>query len=185
MFAYLAVQPTMKVSAVGGAARVEATTPMRVECVRDGDLSAKMHAKNQCKSSQGWRVLFGFYMRPCAWKKIAQTRWQRVAATGDWENTIREGLVLSAEHAQHGVVYVSTSARSSPPSPLLSAMQRLAALQHDHDRSPDARQFWELAVSGAAPLKRISVDLTRFKDSLTSPASSGRLTPLHPRVETA
>ena len=71
LFAYLAVRPTVQVRTADGGrlGADQPTTAVKVESVRQGDLVAKMQAKNQCASSNGWRVLLGFYVTASAWKK--------------------------------------------------------------------------------------------------------------------
>ena len=147
LFAYLAVRPTVRVATADGGRLVpdKPATSVKVESVRQGDLTAKIKAKNQCTSSNGWRVLFGFYVTASAWKKCVRGIWSKAAESGDWEICVREGLKLAKKHNKGSVIYVSTAARCQPESPLLTFLQRLQAA--GGDAANQTRDFWRLVGS--------------------------------------
>ena len=152
LFAYLAVRPTVQVRTADGGrlGADQPTTAVKVESVRQGDLVAKMQAKNQCASSNGWRVLLGFYVTASAWKKGVRAVWTKAAETGDWEKCVREGLKLSRKHGQGSAVYVSTAARCEPESPLLASLQRMRAEGKEPADGAcvfPPKEFWKLVGS--------------------------------------
>lgn len=147
VFAYLAVRPEMHVAPADNNTETQqrSVVSMRVESVRNGDLRAKMQAKNQCVSTNGWRVLFGFYVKQTLWRKHVNTVWSKCAASGDWEQTVREGLCLADKFSHHNKVYVNASAQSSPPSPLLSALQMFT--NRIVSSSKLKNEFWNVVCS--------------------------------------
>lgn len=147
LFAYLAVRPTVRVATADGGrlAPDKPATSVKVESVKQGDLTAKMQAKNQCASSNGWRVLFGFYVTASSWRKCVRGVWTKAAESGDWETCVREGLKLANKHNKSSVIYVSTAARCQPESPLLTFLQRLQA--SGGDAANQTRDFWRLVGS--------------------------------------
>ena len=150
LFAYLAVRPTVRVATADGGrlAQDKPATSVKVESVKQGDLTAKMEAKNQCASSNGWRVLFGFYVTASAWKKCVRGIWIKAAESGDWETCVREGLKLAKKHNKGSVIYVSTAARCQPESPLLAFLQRLQAAGGGETANPAlSQEFWRLVGS--------------------------------------
>lgn len=175
VFAYLAVCPRATVTAADEMSSGDAkmNVLMRVECVRSGDLRAKMHAKNQSMASRGWRVLFGFYVKQSAWRKHVNTQWSRVASVDTWENTVREGMRLASEHSHNDRVYVNASAQSSPASPLLSALQLFS--ERAHESTELSATFWHLILS-SYPLSRIVPKLDALTRSLSACAEK---TPLN------
>ena len=169
LFAYLTVRPAVPITSADGACLADSKSDgalMKVESVQQGDLSAKMHAKNQCASSNGWRVLFGFYLTPSAWKKSVRGIWTRALETEDWEVCVREGLKLSRKHAVGAKVYVSTAARCEPDSPLLSALQRLQLDDDDAEmkalkrRTAQLKEFWKIIMSRKS-IKWVKAQLRR------------------------
>jgi len=152
LFAYLAVRPTVRVATADGGRLVpdKPATSVKVESVKQGDLTAKMQAKNQCASSNGWRVLFGFYVTASSWRKCVRGVWTKAAESGDWETCVREGLKLANKHNKSSVIYVSTAARCQPESPLLTFLQRLQRLQAaggDSANRASSQDFWRLVGS--------------------------------------
>ena len=167
VFAYLAVRPSVTVAAADKMLTEDekVSVRMRVECVRSGDLRAKMHAKNQSAASRGWRVLFGFYVKQSAWKKHVNVQWSRVAHANTWENTVREGVRLAAKHAHHGRVYVNATAQSSPPSPLLDALQLFS--KREHATTTLNASFWKLMTSSSS-LSQLAPKLSAITRSLSA-----------------
>jgi len=152
LFAYLAVRPRVHVRTADGGrlGSDQPFTAVKVESVKQGDLVAKMQAKNQCESSKGWRVLLGFYVTAAAWRKSVRAVWTKVAETGDWEKCVREGLKLSKKHGRGSAVYVSTAARCEPESPLLTSLQRMRAANMESSDGAcvvPPKEFWKLVGS--------------------------------------
>lgn len=171
LFAYLAVRPTVRVATADGGrlASDQPSTAVKVESVRQGDLVAKMQAKNQCASSNGWRVLLGFYVTTNAWKKCVRGVWTKAAETGDWEKCVREGLKLSKKHGYGSCVYVSTAAQCDPESPLLTSLQRMRAAKETTDdaRVVPPKEFWRL-VNSRRSTKWVNTQLkAQLRRSLT------------------
>lgn len=170
LFAYLAVRPSVRVTTADGGRLVpdKPATSVKVESVQQGDLAAKMHAKNQCASSNGWRVLFGFYVTASAWRKCVRGIWTKAAESGDWEACVREGLKLAKKHNKGSVVYVSTAARCQPESPLLTFLQRLqAAGGGETANHASSQEFWRL-VGSRRSTKWVNTQLrARLRRSLT------------------
>lgn len=177
LFAYLAVRPTSRVSTADGGylAPKNYTTQVKVESVAQGDLTAKMQAKNECESSRQWRVLFGFYVTAAAWKKCVRCAWTKCTETGDWEVCVREGLKLARKHGKGAVVYVSVAAQCRPESPLLSSMQKMLRKRGDGmaaDGLGAAKEgrhvvptsdFWKL-VGSRRSTKWVNQQLRRFSN---------------------
>jgi len=163
LFAYLAVRPAVRVQTADGGRLVPdaPTTYLKVESVRQGDLAAKMQAKNQCASSNGWRVLFGFYVTAKTWKNYVRPSWTKAAETGDWEACVREGLKLAKKHNTGAVVFVSTAARCQPESPLLTFLQRMQASDSENVDRASSRDFWKLVASRRSS-KWVNAHLRRF-----------------------
>lgn len=152
LFAYLAVRPREQVATADGGRLVpnKPATSVKVESVKQGDLTAKMQAKNQCASSNGWRVLFGFYVTATAWRKCVRGVWTKTAESEDWEACVREGLKLAKKHNEGSVVYVSTAARCRPESPLLTFLQRLQVAGKEASDGAcvfPPKEFWRLVGS--------------------------------------
>ena len=167
LFAYLAVRPTVRVATADGGRLIadKPATAVKVESVKQGDLTAKMEAKNQCASSNGWRVLFGFYVTASAWRKCVRGVWTKAAESGDWETCVREGLKLAKKHNKGSVIYVSTAARCQPESPLLTFLQRLQAAESD--TANQTRDFWRL-VGSRRSTKWVNTQLkAQLRHSLT------------------
>lgn len=176
LFAYLAVRPTNLVGTADGGflASDHFQTQVKVESVVQGDLTAKMQAKNECETSRQWRVLFGFYVTAALWKKSVRGAWTKFTETGDWEVCMREGLKLAKRHGQGAAVYVSVAAKCRPESPLLSSMQ---SMLHQSDDSMFAEksgseenegkhvvptaEFWKL-VGSRRSMKWVNQKLRRF-----------------------
>ena len=167
VFAYLTVRPDVAVAAADETCGGDDTVCicMRVECVRSGDLRAKMHAKNQSAVSCGWRVLFGFYVKQSAWRQHVNAQWSRVAETSTWENTVREGMRLAAKHAHKGKVYVNSSAKSTPKSLLLDALQLFSNREHESTSLNNA--FWRLILSSCS-LAQLTPKLDEITRSLSA-----------------
>lgn len=167
LFAYLAVRPTVRVATADGGRLVpdKPATSVKVESVRQGDLTAKMQAKNECASSNGWRVLFGFYVTASAWRKYVRGIWAKAAESGDWETCVREGLKLAKKHNKGSVVYVSTAARCQPESPLLTFLQRLQAVGDDPANRAPSQDFWRL-VGSRRSTKWVNAQLRRSSTAL-------------------
>jgi len=169
LFAYLTVRPAVQITSADGARLADSKAHgalMKVESVQQGDLSAKMQAKNQCASSNGWRVLFGFYLTPSAWKKSVRGIWTRALETEDWEVCVREGLKLSRKHAVGAKVYVSTVARCEPESPLLLTLQRLqlddnAEINALNKHTAKLQEFWKIIMSRKS-IKWVNAQLRRW-----------------------
>lgn len=175
LFAYLAVRPTNPVSTADGGflAPNRMSTQMKVESVAHGDLTAKMQAMNECDTSGKWRVLFGFYVSAALWKKSVRGAWTKWTDSGDWETCMREGLRLARKHGQGAVVYVSTAAKCTPVSPLLTTMQNMLARMKSasvNDGEADSAEgkyvvptveFWKL-VNSRRSMKWVNQQLRRF-----------------------
>lgn len=152
LFAYLAVRPTVRVTSADGGclAPEKERTAVKVESVRQGDLTAKMQAKNQCISSNGWRVLFGFYVTASAWKRSVRNTWTKTTESGDWEVCVREGLKLAKKYGEGAQVYVSAAAQCEPESPLLSTLQHLQVRYDDNNVdkvTASLKEFWKIVAS--------------------------------------
>ena len=174
LFAYLAVRPTNPVSTADGGflAPNRMSTQMKVESVAHGDLTAKMQAMNECDTSGKWRVLFGFYVSAALWKSPCEARGPS-GLTRDWETCMREGLRLARKHGQGAVVHVSTAAKCTPVSPLLTTMQNMLARMKSasvNDGEADSAEgkyvvptveFWKL-VNSRRSMKWVNQQLRRF-----------------------
>lgn len=98
-------------------------------------LSAKIEAKNESlrKSSRvllssappvkRWRVLLGFYAHKSTWARKIKNQWSKDC---HWEEALLQGVKLAVQFSVNNVLYVSSEARSKPPSPLLCGLQRLS-----------------------------------------------------------
>lgn len=170
LFAYLAVRPTVQAATADGGhfAPDQPFVSVKVESVPHGDLTAKMQAMNQCASSNGWRVLLGFYVTSSAWKKCVRAIWVKAAATRDWENCVREGLKVARKHGAGSAVYVSTAARCKPESPLLTSLQSLRVVNIDAFGDVGVippKEFWKLIVSRRST-KSVNAQLKCFSTAL-------------------
>jgi glutaredoxin-related protein len=166
LFAYLAVRPIVQVTSADGGrlAPEKERTAVKVESVRQGDLTAKMQAKNQCVSSNGWRVLFGFYVTASAWRKSVRNTWTKTTESGNWEVCVREGLKLAKRYGEGAQVYVSAAAQCEPGSPLLTTLQHLQVGYGDTNVDKAAaslKEFWKIVASRKS-VKWVNSQLRRF-----------------------
>ena len=155
LFVYLGVrvrQPVAPANCVDGEHLLAdvSVVDMCVDAARTSELRAKVHSQNRCQPG-GLHVLMGFYAPARLWRKGLRVQWSRVAQTQPWEEVLRVGLQLAAEHALHDAVYVSAAARGTPASSLLRAAQTFAQSQGDAtaDRQRQRAAFWTLVCSPA------------------------------------
>ena len=178
VFAYLAVLPQALVLAADANCPPEQSVQMRVESVRCGDLQAKLQSTARGGGVGSWRVLCGFYVDQKAWRSTVRAAWQAAAMRGSWEHALREGLRLACVHARRKSVFVKSSARSNPVSPLLQALQtftvRRGATKLRGERAVSLRrEFWQL-VSGNQSLVCICPRLTHLTRSWNALAVSAQ-----------
>jgi len=106
-------------------------------------LSAKIEAKNESlrKSSRillhsapqikRWRVLLGFYVHKSTWTRKIKTQWRKDCR---WEKALLQGVKFALQFSVNGVLYISSEARSEPPSPLLCGLQKLSQNKDPSER---------------------------------------------------
>ena len=102
-------------------------------------LSAKIKAKNESlhmlsrelpRSSQPvkrWKVLLGFYTHKSTWMRKIKPQWpdQRL-----WEEALLQGVKFAVKFSINKILYISSEARSNPPSPLLYGLQNLCTTKN-------------------------------------------------------
>lgn len=145
IFAYLAVCPGVPVAAADCVwQQKEAPLLMQVASVRGGDLSAKMLARNQGARSDGWKVLCGFFVQEMSWRNHVRSAWSETASGTDWERAVWRGLQLACRYGRTNNIYVSDSARATPPSALLATLQNMS---RGKTQSGAHSRFWEMVRS--------------------------------------
>ena len=110
---------------------------MCVDTVLGGKgLSAKIKAKNESlrKSSRvlpcsapaikRWRILLGFYAHKSTWMRKIKNQWTKGC---HWEEALLQGVKFAVHFSVNHVLYISSEARSKPPSPLLCGLQHLSS----------------------------------------------------------
>lgn len=110
---------------------------MCVDTVLGGKgLSAKIKAKNESlrKSSRvlpcsapaikRWRILLGFYAHKSTWMRKIKNQWTKDC---HWEEALLQGVKFAVHFSVNHVLYISSEARSKPPSALLCGLQHLSS----------------------------------------------------------
>ena len=117
---------------------------MCVDTVLGGKgLSAKIKAKNESlrKSSRvllcstppvkRWRVLLGFYAHKSTWTRKIKNHWSKDC---HWEEALLQGVKFAVQFSVNNVLYISSEARSNPPSALLCGLQQLSLEENSSER---------------------------------------------------